>query len=303
MRVSERILKEIVSDLESLLNRCGIMYHIFYRTKSEESIKNKLEKKSETYRAEGRKMQDLLALRITLYFTDDVELVHEYLKSQSNFDSESVDEPEVDKFCPQRLNLVMRVPDALKNDMQVAISNSGFPDLIDDTYEVQIRTILSEGWHEVEHDLRYKCKKDWENYSEESRLLNGIYATLESSEWSMLTLFDRISYAQYKEKEWNSMLRNKMRLRFTDKGLSQDVINLLSDNHELAKRLFRTKRSKILKQVMEKKFSYPLTYDTVIHLLNRMDVKDKTLAALEVPILKSDMDLMFGPIEKKEPIA
>ena len=54
---------------------------------------------------------------------------------------------------------------------------------------------------------------------------------------------------------------------------------------------------------MEKKFSYPLTYDTVIHLLNRMDVKDKTLAALEVPILKSDMDLMFGPIEKKEPIA
>jgi len=25
-------------------------------------------------------MQDLLALRITLYFTDDVELVHNYLK-------------------------------------------------------------------------------------------------------------------------------------------------------------------------------------------------------------------------------
>lgn len=297
MSAADKILKEIVSELESLLNKSGIMYHIFYRAKSEASIKNKLELKADSYKSENKKMQDLLALRITLYFTDDVELIHEYLKSQPNFDSESVDELEVDKFCPKRLNLVMRVPDSLKKDMRVVISNSDFPDLIDDTYEVQIRTILSEGWHEVEHDLRYKCKKDWENYLEESRLLNGIYATLESSEWSMLTLFDRISYSQYKKKEWSSMLRNKMRLRFKDKGLSQEVIDLLSENHELAKRLFRTKRSKILEKVMEKKFSYPLTYDTVIHLLNRIDIKDRDLAALEMPILKSDMDLMFGAIE------
>ena len=47
-------------------------------------------------------MQDLLALRITLYFTDDVEIVHNYLRSQSDFDSESVDEAEVDRFCPKR---------------------------------------------------------------------------------------------------------------------------------------------------------------------------------------------------------
>ena len=26
--------------------------------------------------------------------------------------------------------------------------------LIDNTYEIQLRTVLSEGWHEVEHDLR-----------------------------------------------------------------------------------------------------------------------------------------------------
>lgn len=297
MIAANKILKEIATDMESVLNKCGIMYHVFYRVKSEISIKNKLEKKAELYRSNGKKMQDLLALRITLYFTDDVELVHEYLKNQPNFDSESVDETEVDKFCPKRLNLVMRIPEDLKSDMQVAINGTEFPDLIDDTYEIQIRTILSEGWHEVEHDLRYKCKNDWDEHLEESRLLNGIYATLESSEWSMLTLFDRLAYTQYKKGAWNAMMRNKMRLRFTDKGLSQEIIDILSQNNVLAKKIFRVQRGKILKTTMEKKFPYPLTYDTVLHLLNHIAVKNRELANLENSILRKDMDLMFGPIE------
>lgn len=297
MSAADKVLKEIVTDLESVLNKCGVMYHVFFRAKSEFSIKNKLEKKAETYKAEGKKMQDLLALRITLYFTDDVELVYDYLKNQPNFVSESVDTAEVDKFCPKRLNLVMRVPETLKSDIRVAINNTEFPDLIDDTYEIQIRTILSEGWHEVEHDLRYKCKDDWTEYLEESRLLNGIYATLESSEWSMLTLFDRLAYAQYKKGSWDAMIRNKMRLRFADKCLSHEIQNFLSNNKEIAKKIFRTKRSKVLKIVMEKKFSYPLTYDTVLHLLNHIEVKNKELADLEMPVLRSDMDFLFGTIE------
>ncbi len=297
MSAADKVLKEIVTDLESVLNKCGVMYHVFFRAKSEFSIKNKLEKKAETYKAEGKKMQDLLALRITLYFTDDVELVYDYLKNQPNFVSESVDTAEVDKFCPKRLNLVMRVPETLKSDIRVAINNTEFPDLIDDTYEIQIRTILSEGWHEVEHDLRYKCKDDWTEYLEESRLLNGIYATLESSEWSMLTLFDRLAYAQYKKGSWDAMMRNKMRLRFADKCLSHEIQNFLSNNKEIAKKIFRTKRSKVLKIIMEKKFSYPLTYDTVLHLLNHIEVKNKELADLEMPVLRSDMDFLFGTIE------
>lgn len=296
MSAGNKVLRDIVTDLESVLNKCGIMYHVFYRTKSIMSIKNKLEKKAEEYRRQNKKMQDLLALRITLYFTDDVEIVHNYLRSQSNFDSESVDEAEVDKFCPKRLNLVMRVPDKLQQDMNAARKESDYEDLIDDTYEVQIRTILSEGWHEVEHDLRYKCKEEWNEFKEESRLLNGIYATLESSEWSMLTLFDRLSYSQYKNKAWNSMLRNRMRVRFADKGLSEELCNYLLDNNDTAKSLYRANRTKILKLVMEKNFSYPLTYDTVLHLINHIIVKDKKLAIFEDKILKQDMDIMFGEL-------
>lgn len=296
MIAGNKVLRDIVTDLESVLNKCGIMYHVFYRTKSTMSIKNKLEKKAEEYLRQNKKMQDLLALRITLYFTDDVEIVHNYLRSQSDFDSESVDEAEVDRFCPKRLNLVMRVPDKLQQDMNAARKESGYEAFIDNTYEVQIRTILSEGWHEVEHDLRYKCIEDWDEFKEESRLLNGIYATLENSEWSMLTLFDRLSHSQYKNKAWNSMLRNKMRVRFTDNGLSEELCNYLSDNNDTAKSLYRANRTKILKLVMEKNFSYPLTYDTVLHLINHIDVKDKKLATFEDKILKQDMDIMFGEL-------
>lgn len=294
---ANKVLTNIVSDLESVLNKCGIMYHIFSRTKSEISTNSKLTKKKDEYKAKGKKMQDLLALRITLYFTDDVDLVYDFLKKQPNFVDETVDKAEEDRFCPKRLNLVMRIPDSHKVDMVAAIKNTGYPDLIDDTYEIQIRTILSEGWHEVEHDLRYKCKDDWAGHSEEARLLNGIYASLESSEWSMLTLFDRLAYAQYREGVWSAMMRNKMRLRFADKGLSPEVFDYLTQHKELAKKLFRVKRSKILKTVMEKKFNYPLTYDTVLHLLNHIEVKNKELANMEDSLLRSDMDLLFGSIE------
>lgn len=80
MSAGNKILKDIVAELESVLNKCGVMYHIFYRAKSASSIKNKLDKKSKEYKEKSKKMQDLLALRITLYFTDDVNLIHNYLK-------------------------------------------------------------------------------------------------------------------------------------------------------------------------------------------------------------------------------
>lgn len=47
---------------------------------------------------------------------------------------------------------------------------------------------------------------------------------------------------------------------------------------------------------MEKSFSYPLTYDTILHLINHIIVKDKTLANFEDGILKQDMDIMFGKL-------
>ena len=110
MSAGEFVLKNIVDDLHDKLSQSGIMYRIFSRVKSTESINKKMGKKADKYRCENKKLQDLLALRITLYFTDDVEIVHKFLKSCSNYVDEAVDEKEVDTFKPTRLNLIMRVP-------------------------------------------------------------------------------------------------------------------------------------------------------------------------------------------------
>lgn len=299
LTILDAILDSIVESLEADLSRCGFMYHIFCRTKSDSSIKAKLEKKSDEYRRDGKKMQDLLALRITLYFSDDVEILHQYLRNMTNFNEETIDEDDEKTFCPKRLNLVMNVPVEWRDNMSFYLKQNhpDIADLLDLTYEIQIRTILSEGWHEVEHDLRYKCKADWIGFKEESRLLNGIFATLESSEWSMLTLFDKMAYSFYKKKNWTNMVRNKMRIRFNDKSLSQEISNLLTLHPALAKNLFRVHRSKVIRKILEQEFKFPLQYDTVLHLLNRAEVKSKELADLEISVLKKELDRVFGAIE------
>lgn len=292
MSIPESILREIENNIGAKLNQCGLMFHIFSRVKRDKSIKIKLDKKQDEYRSKNKKMQDYLALRITLYFSDDVDLVYKYLEKVAI--DKSVDEVEVDRFCPKRLNLIMKLPENKIGDFKYAINNQGnYSELIDSTYEIQIRTILSEGWHEVEHDLRYKCKEDWERLLEDSRHLNGIYATLENSEWSMLTLFERLAHSHYKKHNWNSMLRNKMRIRFANSSLSDELISYLDNNSLIAKRLFRVDRGKIISLMLEKGFRFPLTYDSILHFLNYIEVKDKGLLNLAEKMLIEDFGKVY----------
>ncbi len=300
--VLDTILDSIIEQMEADLMRCGFMYHIFGRAKSERSIKEKMEKKCEGYRHDGKKMQDLLALRITLYFSDDVEILHQYLMKHPFFLDETIDSDDDRTFCPKRLNMVIRVPENWQRDLQDYYQRTypEWADLMDTTCEIQIRTILSEGWHEVEHDLRYKCQEDWAEFKDESRLLNGIFATLESSEWSMLTLFDKMAYSFYKKRIWTNMLRNKMRLRFYDKGLSEDVDRYLTEHPTVGKSLYKVRRKKVMDFVLNNDFQFPLKYDTVMHLLNRVDVQDAGLMAMEKAPLRAMLDNIIEEIKKRD---
>ena len=299
--MTELILRKIETELKEQLDRCGILYRIFSRVKNSISINNKLSKKKDSYIKEKRKMQDFLAFRITLYFKDDVDIIYHYLKDKTNFISESKDSIHPDKFCPIRLNLVMGLPEDFIDDFNTDVRDKvpEHSDFIDNTYEIQIRTILSEGWHEVEHDFRYKCLEDWEKYSEYSRLLNGIYATLETSECSMKSLFDDVSYKHYLNKNWNQMLRNKMRIRFKNDKLTKDIIECFNNDTKLAKKIFKTDRSKILETIIKMGFKHPLTYDTIVHLINHidLDIKNDKLFSLEDETLKNDIENLLKNIK------
>lgn len=293
MRGLAIIIKEIEESITKDLSRCGLLFRIFSRVKSKHSIESKISLKKDKYRSNNEKMQDLLGLRITLYFSDDVNMLYSFLHSKREFVSESRDIIEVDKFCPQRLNLIMRIPNNRKRDFLEIVSDLNSHDLIDDTYEIQIRTVLSEGWHEVEHDLRYKCQNDWNEFPVFSRTLNGIYATLETGEWSMLSLFYQLAHENYKTGKWGAMMRNKMRIRYVNDSLSDDVILFLNENKNVAKKILRASREKILHMMLNKNFRIPITYDTIIHLINRHEVNCKELELLEDSILKEYLDDFF----------
>ncbi|MGX2951708.1 hypothetical protein ACWIUA_12555, partial [Ursidibacter sp. B-7004-1] len=118
------------------------------------------------------------------------------LYKENNKDA-SIDELTGETFKPIRYNLIYDLPpDTILDEY------NDLKEYIDLTFELQIRTVLSEGWHEVEHDLRYKFKGDWTKFPEEDRKLNGVYASLEIGEWTMLQILHSIAYKHYKDKNW-----------------------------------------------------------------------------------------------------
>jgi hypothetical protein len=196
------------------------------------------------------------------------------------------DEPDPNEFGPTRLNLVFRLP----GDRAPYITDHYGADCIDDTFEVQIRTILSEGWHEIEHDQRYKHKNDWDDFPDLSRTLNGIVATLETCDWSMIKIFDELAYRNYRQQAWPQMIRNKFRLRFDDQLLSAEIHNLLDGDPNIAKRLYRSDRRRILLSLAESDIRLPLTLDNICFLANHFALGHEALTELADPIIRDSLN-------------
>jgi putative GTP pyrophosphokinase len=273
----DRLARDIGREIEYQLDGIGILYRIFVRAKSEDSIKRKLDFKQYAS-GSGKLMQDIIGVRITFYFNDDLDIVYKALKSRSNFVDETVDSTTETVFRPERVNLIFRLDyekSAEVND--IAVSKFKY---IDSTFEIQLRTVLSEGWHEVDHDLRYKCSSDWLDSSDIARTFNGVYASLATSDWSILTIFEKLAYRQYKSQNWAAMLRHKFRLRFREEDLSEKIIEILNGNHVLAKQFFRIERKDFIKNLFNDKVRVPMTLTNLIFLVNIYFVKNKEIIEL-----------------------
>src|SRR5690554_2149971 len=256
----ETITKKLEHSIESELDKMGLMYRIFSRVKSPASMKSKIEKKD--YLTKGEKITDIIGVRITLYFKDDVDLVYKILKSMKNFDHESTDIYSIEEFKPVRCNLTFNLID---DQLQEAISILGkSTEVIDTKYEIQIRTVLSEGWHEVEHDLRYKCKNDWNGHDDLNRNLNGIFATFETSEFSMLQIFENLCYRHYKDNLIEPLIKTKFRVRLTSEILNDEIKSLLISDKELFKKFYRVDRHRFLSKFLKSRIVLPLTIDNLI---------------------------------------
>lgn len=274
--VPERKLKE---EIEKALKRCGIMYRVFSRVKDKKSLVEKLNKKREKYEVKGKKLQDIIGIRIVLYFKDDIDICIKVLSELFEVDNYERDAQDTETFKPQRINYVFKIPTSVWR-IPDELSDSC---RIDNTFEVQIRTIFSEGWHEVEHDIRYKYKDEWKNEEVLSRELNGIMAVLEICDNNILSICEEVAYRKYKEQEWESMIRNKFRLRIQHEVLDIRIEEILNKNLEIGKEIFRYERLKLIEFLAKSKV--PLTCNNIVYIINELYIHNSELHEMAPSLL------------------
>jgi ppGpp synthetase/RelA/SpoT-type nucleotidyltranferase len=268
------------------------MFRLFSRVKTVSSLHHKMQIKGDNYKSGKSLIQDLIGMRIVLYFQDDVDALA-FFYSCGEVVSTSIDEFDTSTFRPQRLNLTCNLPAEFVEDFRKALPEE-FASYIDNTYEVQIRTIFSEGWHEVEHDLRYKCKEDWEGCESYSRILNGVIATLETAEWNMKALFDQMSRINFQNKNYRAMLRNKMHLRIKGEDLSENINKYLLQNPHVAESILNTDRFVIILTLLNHQNVIELTYDTLLFLINRIEMNNQELRNMEPESTRKMLDDFFA---------
>ena len=271
----KRICRNVASIIEDELSRVGLFFKVFSRVKESDSADAKISHRGEGYYNEtNKRMQDIIGIRVILYFSDDLGIVNKGLRDLFEFVDETKDENEETRFAPTRENLIFRLPSDLIPEFSDILKSK----LFDTTFEVQLRTILSEGWHEVDHDLRYKCEDDWQNNSDLSRSFNGILATLETSEYSILRLFDQLSYRHYKSNNLAALMRTKFRLRFLSDGFSKALMKQLSP--EIIKDIYKLDRIEAINSILKSKILIPVTMENLIYILNHFYLKNESIVSI-----------------------
>lgn len=275
--------RDLEDDMIKELNSIRLFYRIFSRIKSSDSIIDKFKKKNYS---NLKKMQDLIGFRIVVYFNDDVNLCINLLKDSFKYVDETVDKPDSATFKPSRINLIFRLP-----EQYCSLFSNIFKDyFIDNTFEVQIRTVFSEGWHEVEHDLRYKCQEDWCEYPDLGRVLNGLVATLETCDWSMLMLFDELTYRHYQKKNWVPMFKNKFRVKMINYNLDEEIKNYFDNNHEVVKKFLKFDRVQLLTRIIDNKINIPLNLNNLIYITNILFIHDDFIIKKTPQIIKEEIE-------------
>lgn len=281
--------KRLVNEINRGLDKSGIYYRSFARMKSPDSLAAKLQRKEEKYKKENTRLQDIVGIRIILYFEDDVEICKNMIERMFDVRGEDcqIDALEISEFKPERLNLVCTLPEEYVRSFQERIWNDY---RIDKTFELQIRTIFSEGWHEVEHDIRYKHDEEWKarEYYSFNRELNGIKATLEVCDHVIVHTIDKLTYYCYKNRKIEEMLRYKFRIHFDNEFLSDNLKEVLDQN--LRKELYKMVREEVLMCFSSKYMSdIPKTLDNLVYVCNELHIHNKKIGEITPRIIKENV--------------
>lgn len=272
-KVNEIAVK-IQEAIVDVFRNSGIYYRIFYRVKTEKSFAEKLGRGGYGLGPKEKRIQDMIGLRIVLYYEDDLSIGQKIMKDTFLMvgDWEKTENKE-DQFSASKINGVFRIPEEF-------MVNYRFPEdrlPVDPVFELQFRTMFFEGWHEIEHDMRYKTHfaddAFWKGNPELSRILNCIVANLELCDWSMIRLFDQLAEYHYKMKNWEMMLKSKYRLRMSEQHLSEEFVAYFNEVPEAAEPFYCCTRSRLIESLMGTVHG-GITYDLIIRILNEKYVRN-----------------------------
>lgn len=139
--------------VQRILSESSVIVHsVTQRVKTRESLLRKLSIPDKGYTSLAD-LTDIAAIRITTYFSNDVDRVAAIIRDEF----EVIDEQSSDKrisldpnrFGYQSLHYIAKLTEA----RSVFVEYRRFKDL---KVEIQIRSILQHAWAEIEHDLGYK---------------------------------------------------------------------------------------------------------------------------------------------------
>ncbi|MCQ1946060.1 GTP pyrophosphokinase family protein [Arthrobacter sp. zg-Y1116] len=187
-------VKRLMSEL--LLSKEIVVHTIDFRVKAEQSARRKmlrLDAANQGY----EKLHDLLGLRVTCYFSDDVDRIVELIEQQFDVDpGMSIDKGKQLGTREFGYRSVHRVAKISQNRAGLA-EYSRYESL---RFEIQIRTVLQHAWAEIEHDLGYKQETIPEPMSRRFSMLAGV---LELVDYEFMALRDEL--AQYEERADNAV--------------------------------------------------------------------------------------------------
>lgn len=274
----------LLNTLVTKLNNAGIYFNSTSRIKSESSLLHKLETGKYSMQEGGRKIQDIIGIRINLFYLENMDICEKILEETFLLDNWSKTKNEENKFEAQKCNGVFRIPSKYLRNIPASVWNKPF----DQTFEVQLRTVLFEGWHEIEHEMRYKYKLGsdsketdlWTGHEDLSRVMNSIIANLELCDWSIMQIFNSIHDSQYKEKNWENAIRSKYRLRITQDPLKPELREYLDNNPDIVAQFHTVSKRELVEILLNKKYHKELTPDRVIYLINKEIVHNEYISRL-----------------------
>ena len=125
--VPDIVKDDLLSIIEEKLKKAGFYYRVAYRVKAPDSMLDKLILKD--YRRPGtenqdKKMQDLIGIRIILYYADDVEIVKSFLDTIFSMPGVwNTTEANEYEFRAMKINGIFKLPGYLSNSLYVLEAN------------------------------------------------------------------------------------------------------------------------------------------------------------------------------------